>query len=452
MLNDKKSRFLIAFCASALFSLHAFAAEFSFEKDRDLPLVYVTAVFKGGSTQDSEGKNGVTDIMAKLMLRGTKTKTKQQMDLALDQLGANLGVETHGEFITFRGSVLSENIKGFMQLMSEIISSPSFRPQELEKLKKEQMSQMLDELSQDRSLVRLRFDETFFKGHPYAKANNGRIKDIQSLTVADITQQYNKIINDSQMILLATGDANESSFSPFLDSIKKTRPSNHPVAMVPEFKGDPKKLRVVIFDKPDRTQTQVIIGQKGVSYTDPRLDALELANYAFGGGSFSARLMVELRVKRGWTYGAGSSFKIGSKPHSWRIGFFPKNADTPPAIKEALQMIRDLRDHGITQEEFNVAKQSLVNSAGFNYNTPSKRLENKLQEIVFGLPDGYFKNFASRLDSITLDQVNQAIKSFVTPDNLMVGVVATAKVSQDELAAALGIPAKNIEIQDYQKE
>ena len=85
---------------------------------------------------------------------------------------------------------------------------------------------------------------------------------------------------------------------------------------------------------------------------------------------------------------------MGSQPHTWRVSFFPKNADTPPAIKEALRLITDLRDHGITQQEFDAAKRSMVNSAGFNYNTPSKRMENTLVEKIFGLPAGYHKDTA----------------------------------------------------------
>jgi zinc protease len=196
----------------------------------------------------------------------------------------------------------------------------------------------------------------------------------------------------------------------------------------------------------------VLIGQRGVPYNDPNLDALEIANYAFGGGSFGSRLMAELRVKRGWTYGAGSNFKMGSRAHTWKVSFFPKNADTPPAIQEALKLIRDLKETGITKEEYDNARQAMTNNAGFSYNTPAKRLENKLTEKLFGLPDGYFKNQAKRINSISLEQVNAALKNFLTPDQVMVGVVGTASVSKADIAKILNIPEKDVEVQDYQKE
>jgi zinc protease len=428
------------------------AGEVYFERSRDLPLVYVNVVFRGGATQDADNKSGSTDMMAKLLLRGTKTKTKQQINLTLDQLGANLGVETRAEFVALRGNVLSENVGPFLALIEEIIAQPSFPAAEFEKLKREQISQISDELSSDRSLVRLRFEQAFFKGHPYSRPNNGKLKDLQTLTLDDVRAQYKKLVNPARLIVLANGDTTEDVLKGFESRISKYQWPHVELSSLPEFTNVPPKLHVVIVDKPDRTQTQVMIGQRGVPFKSPDLDALNLANFAFGGGTFHSRLMVELRVKRGWTYGAGSSFKFGTQPHSWRMSFFPKNSDTPPAIKEALNLVTALKEKGITQQEFEFAKQSMINSAGFDYDTPAKRMENKLNEILFGLPEGYFQETANRLSKVTLEQVNQALKQFLDPQHLLVAVVATASQTKADLAKAIGMPESEIEVTDFRKE
>jgi zinc protease len=447
-----KASIRILFLVLALVPSLSGAVEFYFENDDSLPLVYVTGAFRGGSTEDPDQKSGVTDLMGRLMLRGTKSKTKQQIDLALDRLGGMIEFETRGEFIAFRGSVLSSNLEAYLSLLSEILTAPSFRSQELEKLKKEQISRLLNELNQDRTLARLRFDETFFKGHPYSKPNNGKIRDIQKLEVADLEKRYQKLISAGRMILLASGDASRTSFQEFIGKMNKDRGIESPVAPVAEFVSDPRKPRFVIFDKPERTQTQVLIGQKGVAFGSPDLDALQIANHAFGGGGFQARLMIELRVKRGWTYGAGSGFRFGSTPHSWKVSFFPKNSDTPAAVREALKMISELGEKGLSKEEFESSKTSLLNGAGFQYNTPAKRMENRLMEVIFGLPEGYFRDFASRIEKISHEEVNAAVRRFIQPSRLMVGLVATAGLSKKDLAKTLGVPEKEIEVQDYQRE
>jgi zinc protease len=434
---------------ATLFTVHAAASEFFFEKDRSLPLVHISVVFKGGSTQDPDGKNGATDLMSRLILRGTKSKTKQQIDLTLDQLGAELGSETRGEYLVIRGSVLSENLTPFLNLMEEVMTSPSFRSSEFEKLKKEQISNLMEVLDNDQRLIRTKFDQIFFKGHPYSKLNQGRIKDVQSLSIQDIQKQHDKIFNESRMLVLAAGDSSASSFDTFRQHLDSKLKRSIPLDQIQPFSGFPRKNKLVLIDKPDRTQTQIAIAQRGTTFQDPTLDALQIANFAFGGGTFLSKLMIELRVKRGWTYGAGSAFKFASQPHSWRVSFFPKNADTPAAIKEAIQMIINLRDQGITEAEFTAARNSMLNNEGFNHNTPAKRMENLMIEKLFNLPEGYHKDAAKRLAALKLEDVNAALKKFIDPQHLLIGVVATSSISKSAIAKELGIPEKEVEVIDY---
>lgn len=256
---NMKPRTILAFVLVQVF-LHvpALAAEFFFERDPSLPLVYVTAAFRGGATQDPDLKSGATDLMGRLMLRGTKNKTKSQIDLALDQMGGAIEFETRAEFIAFRGMVLSENLPAYLSLLTEIITTPSFRSLELEKLKKEQSSALLDELNQDRSLVKLRFDEAFFRGHPYSKPNHGKIKDIQKLGVADLQSQYQKLITGPNLVLLAAGDAERSRFEEFVGAVSRGKADSRSIAPIPEFEQKNQKLRVVIFDKPERDRKSVV--------------------------------------------------------------------------------------------------------------------------------------------------------------------------------------------------
>ena len=101
------------------------------------------------------------------------------------------------------------------------------------------------------------------------------------------------------MLILATGDTSESTFNSFVKDLNEKQNFKTSIDSIPPFKNFPQKLGVVIIDKPDRTQTQVVIAQQGVSFKDPAYDALQLGNFAFGGGSFLSRLMIELRIKRG---------------------------------------------------------------------------------------------------------------------------------------------------------
>jgi zinc protease len=207
--------------------------------------------------------------------------------------------------------------------------------------------------------------------------------------------------------------------------------------------------RLLIIDKPERTQTQINLGQIGVLMTDPNYFPLHLGNYAFGGASFSSTLMVEIRVKKGWSYGANSAFRFGLQPRSWLVHLFPAAKDTPPALHETLSLIKNLQEQGIRQEKFDFAQRSLVNSAGFMYNTPQKRVENKLLEKTLDLPEGFMKSFGPELNQLTLSQVNEALKQFVKPDELAITVLGTAKDLKSKLAEASGVPENQVDVKPY---
>jgi zinc protease len=214
---------------------------------------------------------------------------------------------------------------------------------------------------------------------------------------------------------------------------------------VPEFSH----RRLQLVDKPDRTQTQILAGQSGVRLDDPDFFPLHVANHVFGGGSFSSRLMREIRVKRGWSYGAKSSFRHGTRPRSWNFYFFPASKDAPAALAEGLRMVEKLKAEGISQAEFRFARESLINGAGFSYNTPLKRVENTLTERTLGLPDGFVRGFAQRLREVELSQVNSALGRFLKPNALTITVLGTASELKEPLARAAGVPTAEVEVVPY---
>ena len=157
--------------------------------------------------------------------------------------------------------------------------------------------------------------------------------------------------------------------------------------------------RLLIVDKPDRTQTRIDLGQIGVKMTDltffrciseisPRRRKLSVSS----DGRDPSQARMEL-----W---CGQRFSIGLQPRSWHVHLFPAAKDTPAALEYTLKMIEQLRAQGIKADKFDFAQRSLVNSAGFMYNTPKKRVENKLLEKTLDLPDGFMKTYGPELSKM----------------------------------------------------
>ncbi|MGE4107865.1 MAG: M16 family metallopeptidase [Bacteriovoracia bacterium] len=446
MKTFKKSALIILLMATAA---PAFALEVEFEEDNRLPIVYINVAAKTGSVSDPQGKSGLTDFMGEMLLRGTKLRKKQQLDATLDQIGASLGVETRAEAMILRGAVLAKNLDKFLELVAEVLTQPSFDRVEMTKLRNQKRSSYKEELGNDRATAQKKFERYLFRNHPYGNPPEGNGKEFDKITLADVQKHYDEIVRDQLLVIVGTGDASTSRIKEWGRKLAESRAGGQTRTAVPQPENLAQR-ELMIIDKPNRTQTQIFGGWVGVRMTDPDYFALYIGNHAFGGGSFLARLMQEIRVKKGWSYGAYSNFRHGTQPRSWMFNLFPASKDAADALKLTLQLINELKEKGITEAEFNSAKQSLTNNAGFSYNTPKKRVENILLERTLNLPHGFMKTYAERMASVTLSQVNAALKRFVQPEHLFITVLGTEKGLREPLANAAGIPAQSVKVVDFQ--
>jgi zinc protease len=369
-------------------------------------------------------------------------------------MGARLEVEARAEALIIRGAVLSSQLEPFLKLVNEIVTEPSFPENEIRKLKSEVVSGIMEELGHDPSLSSRRFTTFLFRDHPYGNPVLGKRSDIEGLTRGSIAAHYEHLFRDANLLVVGTGDAKQTEIEAWSGVLGKARAGSDPKGVITKVgkTEDAPTRRLQIIDKPDRTQTQINAGQIGVRMTDPDFFPLWLGNFAFGGGSFSARMMVEIRVKRGWSYGANSYFRQGLQPRSWQLHLFPAEKDTAAALDYSLKMVEDLKSNGLKPEEFDFAQRSLVNSSGFMYNTPKKRVENKLLERTLDLPDGFMKSYGAELQKVKLSEVNGALKRFLKPDRLAISVLGTAKNLREPLAKAAGIPLNQVEVTPYSQD
>ena len=450
---DMRKAFKFALILAVLPSSLSWAAEVILERDSRIPLAYVNVVFRSGSIADPQGKSGLTNFMGDMLLRGTQRHTKEEIDLMLDQWGASIGVETRTESMVVRGTVLSAKLSEFLGLLQEVLTQPLFPESEITKLKQETISGLLEQQGNDHSLVNRKFNQFIFSGHPYGRPVDGIASEVSNIDRDQLFKQHRSIFRKDLLLVLGVGDIQQSRLNMWADqlAINLNGPVGDPLPVAP--KPDlPKTRRLQIVDKPDRTQTQILIGQTGVRMTDPDYYALYLGNVAFGGGSFKSRLMQEIRVKRGWSYGASSSFRFGLQPRNWQVYFFPAEKDTIAALETALGLIESLEKEGITEKEFQLAKQSSINSAAFLNDTPQKRIANRITEATLGLPAGYFSKFAKNLEKISREDVNRAIAKLITPEALTITVVGTAERLKKDLARVAGVPVDKVVTTPYTAE
>jgi zinc protease len=189
-------------------------------------------------------------------------------------------------------------------------------------------------------------------------------------------------------------------------------------------------------DKPERTQTQILIGGLGTHAHDPDHTALLVGNTIFG-GTFTARLTDEVRSKRGWSYGAYASLPFDRRRQAFSMWTFPKADDAAACIELELGMLKTLREKGVTKKELLAAKRYLTRSHAFAIDTASKRVGLELEGRLYDLPPGYHAEYTKRVAAVTLDEVNQALQARLPEKDLLIVVVGTASEIRSAIEAKI---------------
>jgi zinc protease len=197
-----------------------------------------------------------------------------------------------------------------------------------------------------------------------------------------------------------------------------------------------RRLRIV--DKPERTQTQIMIGRLGTSPADADHTALIVGNAVFG-GTFTSRLMRAVRSERGWSYGASSRLGLDRTREAFNVWTFPQASDAAACAALELQLLEELYEKGITQDELTFAQSYLAKSFAFSTDTADKRLEQAVDLWLYALSPDYFSRYVQRIQHVTRDEVNAAIAKRLSPAELTLAAVATDADIGDALRALPGL-------------
>ncbi len=346
------------------------------------------------------------------------------IDTRIDSLGASLGADVAHSTIVFQATVISRSLNAFVDLLLDVLARPGLATAELERLQRETLAELKDSLDDDRSLARRFFRRRFFGAHPYGRSVSGTSKTVPEITSADIQSVFERSFVRDNLVFAFSGDLDAPRASQIAQRISDALPSGAaPVDDTPEPVAVPGR-RLVIVDKPERTQTQILIGCLGSHTRDEDHVALLVANTIFG-GTFTARMTQEVRSKRGWSYGAYSNMPFDRRRQSFSMWTFPKADDAGPCLELELEMLHELREKGVTKAELSWAKRYMVRSHCFAIDTAAKRVGLELDQTLYDLPQAYYAHYLERVQSVTLEQVNLAVQRRLSEENLLITVVGT---------------------------
>ena len=408
------------------------------EASHDLPLVDISLTLRTGSVHDPPGLEGLARMAARMVRMGTANLDGTAVEESIARLGARLNVETSTSYVRFHGSVIRRNLEPFCDLLADLVRRPAFRAADLAFSKRETLSDIVAARDNDRAIGTRHFRRMLFGDHPYGRSVVGTRASVRALRRAHLAEHHRRHFVGRNLVLGASGDVDEAELRRLVERFFTGLPAGRPPSENVPTPRRPRGRRVLIVDKPDRTQAQIFIGTLGSRVDDPDIYPLMVANTAFG-GTFTARLMHEVRSVRGWSYGAYSRLSRDRQRDAWSMWTFPAAKDAIECARLQLELLEDFVREGITAAELRFARKFLINSHCFDVDTAAKRLDARIDAEVFGLPEEFFRDYVKKVRAVTRAEANAAVRRRISQRNLVIVVVASAREVRASLQALPGV-------------
>jgi predicted Zn-dependent peptidase len=395
----------------------------------EVPLAQINMIVRSGSAADPIGKYGVGSLTAAMLDEGAGARSSLELADALEFLGANLSTTSSFDYSAVRLNVPVAKLGDALGLMADVALRPTFPAADLERIRKERLTALLQARDNPAALIQLAFPRVVFgPTHRYGTSANGLPPAIQAFTVADLQTFYRAHYRPDNATLLVVGDVTAASIMPMLEKQFGSWKAQGIAPLVAEVPTAPqlKSRQVYIVDKPDAAQSQIWIGWVGVPRSTEDYAALEVLNTILG-GSFTSRLNQNLREKNGYSYGASSAFDMRRSAGPFLAAAGVQTDKTGPAIAEFFNELNAIGTP-IPAGELARAKNNVALSFPGEFETTGD-LTRKLEElVVYGLPDDTFSNFVAAVNKVTAADLQRLAARYIQPDKMAVVVVGDRKV------------------------
>jgi zinc protease len=392
------------------------------QEDHELPMIDGTARIRGGERSVPANKIGLTDIYGEVWRTGgTKTQTGDQLDDYLEQRAAKVETGASGDSTTVSWSCLKEDFDDVFRAFLDLLKNPEFRADKIEIAQKglyDGISRRNDDPGQiaGREAAKLAYGAN----NPYARTEE--YATVAAITRQDLVEWHNSHVHPNNIILGVVGDFDSAKMEARLRDAFASWP-NGPAAKDPEIKLDPEKPGYYQVDKTDVNQSNIQMVALGITRKNPDYFAISVFNEAFGGG-FSSRLFGDIRTTKGLAYAVGGGVSAGwDHPGMLRLMMSTKSKTTIESIQALDEEIADLAKRPIDDKEIHLAKDAILNSFVFRFDSPAKVLQEKMAYEFYGYPLDFLENFQKGIEKVTKEDVARVAAKYIHREQMAVLVV-----------------------------
>ena len=410
--------------------IHVFYLE-----DRELPLITLRGVFRGGDLYEPEEKVGLASLTGQVMRSGgTPNLPGDKLDEELEFLAASVEVGMDDEYANASASCLKKDFKRVLEIYADVLMNPEFPQAKIDLARNQSKEGIRRRWDQPAAVSSTLFAEELFGGTPYGRRTT--FQTLNRIQRADLVAFHQRFFAPGNFYLSIVGDISQAEAKTMLEEAFKSWKARE--VTIPELPPLAEKSDgTVYYAYRDTPQANVVMGHLGVRRNNPDEQKIEVMNQIFGGGGFTARLMKEIRSNRGLTYGIYGGVSSGKDRGTFRVGSQLKAERCGEALSVVKGIIQDLQTKPVSDEELALAKKGLVNSFVFRFESKRQVAARFMELRLDGYPDDYLDRYIDNIKKVTKADVQEMARKHIHPEKMILVIVGDEK-KLDQPVSAFG--------------
>ena len=398
-------------------------------EDRRLPLVAMGAVFRGGLLAETTQDNGITRLMAKVLLKGTKTRTAEQIANQIEAVGGSISSDAGNNTFNVSLGVTEPDVKLGVELLSDVLLNATMPEKAIAREKEIQIAAIQQEEEQLTAVARNIMRQALFPRHPFALRANGSVESVQRLTQKDLLEFRDRYIAGKNGVIFVFGDVKTAEVKQLFEkALGGMKPGE--LALSDVHPAAPLSGTEAVESRKDKAQGVIMVGFRGASVSSPDRTVLDLIDEA--SSDLGSRFFVRIREQMGLAYYVGANQMQGLVPglFAFYLGTDPQKI--APVKTALLDEIHKLANDGLTKEELARAKKKLIGQQEIaNQSNDAFGYQCSLDEI-YGLGFDFYKRLEHDVDAVTLDDIKRVAAKYFRDQPY---VLATVRPPEGSAAA-----------------
>jgi zinc protease len=392
------------------------------QPDHELPLIEARFMFHGGSRDEPQDKVGLSNLVAQVLRSGgAKGKTGDQIDDFLAARGAEVEAGSSPESVLLHASFLKTDFDDVFKLVVDMLREPEFQSEKLDLAKRQLYTQIKRRNDNPMGIaIRESAKLAYGKNHPYAR--HTEFATVAAVTRDDLRRWQQQYFVPNNLILGVAGDFDAKQMEAALRAMFASWPRGAAVA-APSLTYSPSQPGVYFVPKDDVNQSNIHLVQLGITRKNPDHYAIEVMNEILGGG-FSARLFSNVRSKKGLAYSVRGGVSMEwDHPAVYRLSMGTASKNTVKAVQALKEEIDGMIKNPPTPAELERAKEAILNSFVFNFDSKEKVMQQRMRLEFFGFPADYWEKYPKEIAKVTLADVSRVAQKYLNPGGFALLVV-----------------------------